>query len=108
MGNGRLRMNTFPGMSVKNCGWRKHLQNMIHLFQINAEALRRVQPKELDASEIEVRLGAPWIKAEYINRFMAEIFHTPAYRLGKSINVTYAKINGQWNISGKHRILEIL
>lgn len=70
-------------------------------FQINAEALRRVQPKELDASEIEVRLGAPWIKAEYINRFMAEIFHTPAYRLGKSINVTYAKINGQWNISGK-------
>ena len=70
-------------------------------FQINAEALRRVLPKELDASEIEVRLGAPWIKAEYINRFMAEIFHTPAYRLGKSINVTYAKINGQWNISGK-------
>ncbi|MGN0275898.1 MAG: DEAD/DEAH box helicase family protein, partial [Hominisplanchenecus sp.] len=70
-------------------------------YAINVEALKRVQPKDLDASEIEVRLGATWIKPEYINQFMGEIFHTPGYRLGKTINVTYVEINGQWNISGK-------
>ncbi len=70
-------------------------------YAINVEALKRVQPKNLDASEIEVRLGATWIKPEYINQFMGEIFHTPGYRLGKTINVTYVEINGQWNISGK-------
>ncbi|MGN8922150.1 DEAD/DEAH box helicase family protein [Lachnospiraceae bacterium HCP28S3_F9] len=70
-------------------------------YAINVEALKRVQPKDLDASEIEVRLGATWIKPEYINQFMGENFHTPGYRLGKTINVTYVEINGQWNISGK-------
>ena len=70
-------------------------------YAINVEALKRVQPKDLDASEIEVRLGATWIKPEYINQFMGEIFHTPLYRLGKTINVTYVEINGQWNISSK-------
>ena len=70
-------------------------------FQINVEALKRVQPKDLGASEIEIRLGATWVNPEYINQFMGETFHTPMYRLGSSINVSYAKINGQWNISGK-------
>ena len=70
-------------------------------FEINVQYLEKVQPKELEASEIEIRLGATWIKPEYINQFMGELFHTPAHRLGTVINVTYAKINGQWNISGK-------
>ena len=63
--------------------------------------LEKVQPKDLEASEIEIRLGATWIKPEYINQFMGELFHTPAHRLGTTINVSYAKINGQWSISGK-------
>ena len=70
-------------------------------YAINVEALKRVQPKDLDASEIEVRLGATWIKPEYIDQFMGEIFHTPRYRLGSTIKVSYVEINGQWNISGK-------
>ena len=70
-------------------------------LEINVEALKRVQPKDLDASEIEVRLGATWIKPEYIDQFMGEIFHTPRYRLGSTIKVSYVAINGQWNISGK-------
>lgn len=70
-------------------------------FEINVQYLEKVQPKELEASEIEIRLGATWIKPEYINQFMGELLHTPAHRLGTVINVTYAKINGQWNISGK-------
>lgn len=70
-------------------------------FEINVQYLEKVQPKELEVSEIEIRLGATWIKPEYINQFMGELLHTPAHRLGTVINVTYAKINGQWNISGK-------
>lgn len=70
-------------------------------FEINVQYLEKVQPKDLEASEIEIRLGATWIKPEYINQFMGELFHTPAHRLGTTINVSYAKINGQWSISGK-------
>lgn len=71
-------------------------------YEINAQALERVQPKDLDASEIEVRLGATWIDPEYITDFMGELFKTPKYALGSSINVKYAQVNGQWNISGKN------
>ncbi len=70
-------------------------------FGINAEYLKRVQPRDLEASEIEVRLGAAWVKPEYITQFMGEIFNTPHYYLGSSISVSYAKVNGQWSISGK-------
>ena len=56
----------------------------------------------MEASEIEVRLGATWIKTEYIKQFMAETFQTPAYLLGKAIQVRHAEVNGQWNISGKN------
>ena len=72
-------------------------------FAINVEYLEKVQPKELDASEIEVRLGATWVKPEYIQQFMGELFQTPWYLLGRDIQVRYAEINGQWNISGKTR-----
>ena len=72
-------------------------------YAINVEYLEKVQPKELDASEIEVRLGATWVKPEYIQEFMGELFKTPWYLLGKEIQVQYAQVNGQWNISGKTR-----
>lgn len=71
-------------------------------YNINVQALERVQPKDLEASEIEVRLGATWVKAEYITEFMGELLHTPAHLLGEKIDVKYAKVNGQWNISGKN------
>ena len=70
-------------------------------YQINVDYLKRVQPKDLDASEIEVRLGANWIKPEYITQFMAEVFKTPNYYAGIDIKATYSEISGAWNISGK-------
>ena len=71
-------------------------------YGINVQALERVQPKDLDASEIEVRLGATWIDPEYITQFMGETFGTPDYLLGRQIEVRYAPVNGQWNVSGKN------
>ena len=70
-------------------------------YQVNVEYLKRVQPKDLNASEIEVRLGANWIKAEYITDFMEQVFKTPSYYIGSSIKATYSEISGAWNISGK-------
>ncbi len=71
-------------------------------YEINVQALTRVQPKDLEASEIEVRLGATWVDPVYITEFMGELFHTSKHFLGRQIDVKYAKINGQWNISGKN------
>lgn len=71
-------------------------------YAINVQALERVQPKDLDASEIEVRLGATWIEPAYITQFMGELFGTPDYLLGRQIEVKYAPVNGQWNVSGKN------
>ena len=70
-------------------------------YQINVDYLKRVQPKDLDASEIEVRLGANWVKPEYITQFMKEVFKTPNYYTGIDIKATYSEISGAWNISGK-------
>ena len=70
-------------------------------YQVNVEYLKRVQPKDLNASEIEVRLGANWIKAEYITDFMERVFKTPSYYIGSSIKAIYSEISGAWNISGK-------
>ena len=70
-------------------------------YQINVDYLKRVQPKDLDASEIEVRLGANWVKPEYITQFMKEVFKTPNYYAGIDIKATYSEISGAWNISGK-------
>ncbi len=66
----------------------------------NLQALTEAQPKELDASEIEVRLGATWIKPEYINRFMYETFKTPPYAR-YSTKVSFAEVTAEWNISNK-------
>ncbi len=70
-------------------------------YMVNVQYLEQVQPKDLDASEIEARLGATWISEDYITQFMAETFHTPRYYVGDRIKVQYAEVTGQWNVTGK-------
>ena len=72
-------------------------------YQVNVEALRAAQPKDLDASEIEVRLGATWIDKSYIKQFMFETFDTPSY-LRYSMDVQYSHYTAAWSISSKTRI----
>ena len=69
-------------------------------FAKNVEALQAVQPRDLDASEIEVRLGATWIDPSYIQQFMYEVFKTPA-RLREYIRVLYCRQTAEWSITGK-------
>ena len=72
-------------------------------YQVNVKALRAAQPKDLDASEIEVRLGATWIDKSYIKQFMFETFDTPSY-LRYSMDVQYSPYTAAWSISNKTRI----
>ena len=69
----------------------------------NVEALRAAQPKDLDASEIEVRLGATWIDKKYIQQFMFELLEPPVYAR-RSLEVNYSEFTAEWNISGKNSI----
>ena len=69
-------------------------------FAVNVEALRSAQPKDLDASEIEVRLGATWIDKSYVKQFMFELLDPPFY-LRRRIDVNYSEFTAEWNISGK-------
>ncbi len=72
-------------------------------FAINVTALEGVQPKELDASEIEVRIGATWIEPKYIEDFMRETFETPDYLFDRNlVGVQYSDVTGQWNVKGKN------
>ena len=72
-------------------------------FAANVEALTAAQPKDLDASEIEVRLGATWIDKEYIQQFMYETFDTPFY-MQRNIEVNYTPFTAEWQITGKSSI----
>ena len=69
-------------------------------YRMNVTALEQAQPKDLDASEIEVRLGATWIDKSYIQQFMLETFEPPYY-LWRSIEVNYSPFSAEWNITGK-------
>ena len=69
-------------------------------LSVNVDALEKAQPKDLDASEIDVRLGATWIDPDYIQQFMEETFETPYY-LRRSIEVKFAEMTAEWRISGK-------
>lgn len=72
-------------------------------YAVNVQALTQVQPKELDASEIEVRIGATWIAPKYIEDFMRETFETPQHLLDRNVvGVQYSDVTGQWNIKGKN------
>ena len=69
----------------------------------NVEALQAAQPKDLDASEIEVRLGATWIDRRYIQQFMFELLDPPPYAQ-RSLDVHFSEFTAEWNISGKSNI----
>ena len=72
-------------------------------YTSNVRALEQVQPKDLEASEIEVRIGATWIEPEDYQDFMKELFHTPWYLLkDNGIKVRYSNVSGEWRISGKN------
>ncbi|WP_026508078.1 DEAD/DEAH box helicase family protein [Butyrivibrio sp. MC2013] len=72
-------------------------------YAVNVSALECVQPKELDASEIEVRIGATWIDPKYIEDFMRETFQTPDYLFNRDVvGVQFSGITGQWNVKGKN------
>ncbi len=72
-------------------------------YQINVEALEAAQPKDLDASEIEVRIGATWIDTSYVQQFMYETLKIP-FNLRNKIQVNYSKATAQWFISNKNSI----
>ena len=72
-------------------------------YSMNVSALEKAQPKDLEASEIDVRLGATWLDKSYIQQFMVETFDTPYY-LRRSIQVHFAAQTAEWNISGKTSI----
>ena len=73
------------------------------VYAVNVEALTAAQPKDLDASEIEVRLGATWIDKEYIQQFMYETFDTPFY-MQRNIEVNYTPFTAEWQITGKSSV----
>ena len=72
-------------------------------FNINVEALRAAQPRELTASEIDVRLGATWIEPRYIAQFMVNTFQ-PSYWASRSMSVNYSPYTSEWRIEGKSAV----
>ncbi|MFR8438882.1 MAG: SNF2-related protein [Lachnospiraceae bacterium] len=74
-------------------------------FAVNVEALQAAQPKDLDASEIDVRLGTTWVDKAYIQRFMIELLGIPYYEQ-RRIHVNYAPQTAEWSIDGKSLLSE--
>ena len=69
-------------------------------FSINVEALEKVQPEDLTASEISVRLGSTWLPVDIVQQFIYEFLNTPGYAKS-SIIVHYSRYTGEWSIDGK-------
>ena len=69
-------------------------------FAVNVDALTKAQPKELEASEIDVRLGATWIAPEIIQKFMQEVFQVPYY-LRRDVCVRFSPYTAEWRVQGK-------
>ncbi len=74
-----------------------------HRLRPNVEALESAQPKDLTASEIDLRLGATWLDKCYVQQFMYELFKTPPVQKGK-IHVNFSEYTGEWNITGKNTV----
>lgn len=70
-------------------------------FAINVEALENVQPKDLTAPEISVRIGAPWIDTKYYKQFLFHLLQTPYYLQDKKIDIMYSDVTGEWRLKGK-------
>ena len=90
-GNVRDKLNTAKTFA------ESHLE-----FTPNVRALEAVQPRNLEASEIEVRVGATWIEPSDYQDFMTELLHTPWYLAQKEIQVKFSEVNGEWRITGKN------
>ena len=69
-------------------------------FVVNVDALTKAQPRELEASEIDVRLGATWLNPDIIQKFMTETFQIPYY-LRRAVNVRYSPYTAEWRVEGK-------
>ena len=69
-------------------------------FAVNVEALTKAQPRELEASEIDVRLGATWLSPDIIQKFMTETFQIPYY-LRHAVKVRYSPYTAEWRVEGK-------
>ena len=69
-------------------------------FAVNVDALTKAQPKELEASEIDVRLGATWLSPDIIQKFMTETFQIPYY-LRHAVKVRYSPYTAEWRVEGK-------
>ena len=69
-------------------------------FAVNVDALIKAQPRELEASEIDVRLGATWLAPEIIQKFMTETFQIPYY-LRHAVKVRYSPYTAEWRVEGK-------
>jgi len=69
-------------------------------FAVNVEALTKAQPRELEASEIDVRLGATWLDPDIIQKFMTETFQIPYY-LRHAVKVRYSPYTAEWRVEGK-------
>ncbi|MFT9078135.1 helicase-related protein, partial [Ethanoligenens sp.] len=71
------------------------------LFAPNVPALEQVQPKDLSAAEIDVRLGATWVDTKYIDQFMFDVLQTPRHLQYGDVTTRYMDVTGVWNIKGK-------
>ena len=72
-------------------------------FSPNVTALEAAQPKDLEASEIDVRLGATWISKDYVQDFMYELLDTPVY-MRRAISVNFSPYTAEWNVTGKSAV----
>ena len=79
---------------------KQYAESSPELYAENVTALEAVQPVDLTASEISVRLGATWLPPEIVEQFMFELFSTPRYSQW-NIHVRFSKYTGEWNVEGK-------
>ncbi len=96
-------MNTSSGNVRRKLRQAQRAAQQDPLCSQCGSSYRCAQPKDLDASEIEVRLGATWIDKEYIQQFMYETFDTPFY-LQRNIEVNYSSFTAEWQIKGKSSV----
>ena len=94
---GRIPLRQCPGKAGTR---QKSAELYPEDYTVNVEALERVQPKDLTASEIAVRLGATWLPTEIVEQFMFEFLGTPRYAQW-NIKVHFSAYTGEWNIEGK-------
>ena len=73
------------------------------IFIPNVQALEKAQPKDLEASEIDVRLGATWVGKEYIQQFMEELFEIPLYQR-RAVQVQFSEYTSEWHITNKNAL----